>query len=407
MLLKSSIKILVFLFFTLIITTGTVFAYAPLAEAKYNQGLDFNEKDNYVMAITCFEESVKIDPSLIDAYFNMGVLYEYTKQNNKAVAAFEQVLKNNPSDGEAAFRLASNYYKIGEYKKAMSYATFVTSQSVKYRDSQELCKKISQKISQEEQKQKDLLQASPTGISKNAAGNVYVANYIGNVTASKYYDLDNKKIAREINFELQDEQENILQDLRVLWQAAAQNSETIKFAIYKLSKPDGEKIDENVVKKILEPIANIAPMIGSSMTNSAVVSSSVLGGGILKSMLSDDSKINKRLTKVTDADLIILAKEIDDLQQRLVGLYYNYITALKVLNYSDKMVKNRYDYYNWTSTKKSTNVAIADTFYRDSLDKQYKARQELMSTRAALEQFVGNEALIEVEKNIKSRVITD
>ena len=105
------------------------------------------------------------------------------------------------------------------------------------------------------------------------------------VTTTKYYDLDNKNIAKEINFELLDEQENILQDLRILWQAAAQNSETIKFAIYKLSKPDGEKIDENMVKKILEPIANIAPMIGANMANPAVAGSSILGGGILGSVL--------------------------------------------------------------------------------------------------------------------------
>ena len=197
--------------------------------------------------------------------------------------------------------------------------------------------------------------------------------------APKYYDLDNKRIAREINLELLDEHDSILQDLRILWQAAAQNSETIKFAIYKLSKPDGEKIDENVVKKILEPIANIAPMIGAGVANSAVAGSSLMGGGVLSSMLSNDNAINKQLTKVNDADLVILAKEIDDLQQRLVYLYYNYVTALKVLAYSDKIVKNRYDYYNWTLSKKSTNIVIADTFYRDSLDKQYKARQELMS----------------------------
>jgi hypothetical protein len=220
-----------------------------------------------------------------------------------------------------------------------------------------------------------------------------------------YYDLDNKKIAQEIHDELAEEQETILQDLRVLWQAAAQNSETIKFAIYKLSKPDGEKIDENMVKKILAPIANIAPMIGYGSTNPIAASSSLLGGGMLSSILADDSAINNQLTRVTDSDLVILAKEIDDLQKRLVCLYYNYITTLKILSSSDKIVKNRYDYYNLVANKKSPNIAIADAFYRDALDKQYKARQELMSARSALEQFVGNEALTEVEKNIKARII--
>ncbi|MFA6989915.1 MAG: tetratricopeptide repeat protein [Candidatus Gastranaerophilaceae bacterium] len=194
---KNSVKILIFLFFALIITNSSVFAYVPLAEAKYKQGLDFSEKCNYSMAIMSFEEAVKIDPSLLDAYFNMGVLYEYTNQNDKAVAAFEQLLKNNPTDGETAFKIASIYYKIGNYKKAMGYVTLISPQGPKYNDSQELYKKISQKIKQEEQKQKALLQkaavvkatapsikeiidngfVSPTGISKDVAGNLYVANY--------------------------------------------------------------------------------------------------------------------------------------------------------------------------------------------------------------------------------------
>jgi hypothetical protein len=148
-------------------------------------------------------------------------------------------------------------------------------------------------------------------------------------------------------------------------------------------------------------------MIGSNVASPAIAGGSMIGGGVLSSMLSDDSAINKQLTRVTDADLIILAKEIDDLQQRLVTLYYNYITSVKIPAYSDAIVQNRYDYYNLVSNKKSTNVAIADAFYRDALDKQYKARQELLSSRGALEQFVGNDALIEVEKNIKSRILTD
>lgn len=220
-----------------------------------------------------------------------------------------------------------------------------------------------------------------------------------------YFDLDNKKIAEEIAGELSDEQQNILEDLRILWQSAVENSETIKFAIYKLSNPEGKKVDKGMVKKILSPIANVAPMIGMGAANPIAASSSIMGGGLLSSVLADDSAINAELSKVTDADLIILAKEIDDLQQQLVNLYYNYITAFKVLNYSDKVVNNRYNYYQAVSKKNSSNTAIADAFYRESLDDQYKARQEFMSTRAALEQFVGNEILIEVEKNLKSRIL--
>jgi len=220
-----------------------------------------------------------------------------------------------------------------------------------------------------------------------------------------YADLDIKKIADEITDELSAEQEDILADLRELWQAAVERSETIKFAIYKLSAPEGEKVDSNMMKKILSPIASIAPMVGVNSGNAIAGSSAILGGGMLGSLLADDSQLQKTLTRVTDADLIILAKEIDDLQQKLVQLYYNYITAIKVLQFTDEVVKNRSEHYQAAQNMPLEKLAIADAFYREALDMQFKARQDLLSARSALEQVVGNDALVEIEKNLKGKII--
>ena len=219
-----------------------------------------------------------------------------------------------------------------------------------------------------------------------------------------YSDLDLAKISKDTKYELEEEKETDLRDLRLLWEAAVSNSETVRFAILKLSNPDGEQKNDNIAKKILAPLVSVAPMIGMGSGDKLTGGSTIIGGGILNSLLSDDSLINNRLSKVTDTDLVLLAQEIDSLQQKLVSLYFDYLHAQERLNFVDKIVANRYKYYQASQNASPDVLSVADVFYRESLDIQYKTRQEVLSSRAILEQFVGNDAVIEVDKHIKTRL---
>ena len=51
-----------------------------------------------------------------------------------------------------------------------------------------------------------------------------------------YADLSIKRISKEISQNLQIDYDEILADVSLLWQGAATKSDTIKFALYKLSK---------------------------------------------------------------------------------------------------------------------------------------------------------------------------
>ncbi|OGI23557.1 MAG: hypothetical protein A2287_01325 [Candidatus Melainabacteria bacterium RIFOXYA12_FULL_32_12] len=219
-----------------------------------------------------------------------------------------------------------------------------------------------------------------------------------------YSDLDIQKIADEIKDELDDEEAIVLSDLRILWQAAVEKSETIRFAILKLSNPNGEEEKKNMVKKILTPLTSVAPLIGVGSGDPVAGGSAILGGGLLSSLLADDSLINNQLSRVTDVDLVVMAQEIDSLQQKLVILYYNYLGSLERLKLIDETVNNRYKYYEAAHALSTEVLSVADVFYREALDVQYKARQEVLTARAALEQLVGNEALIQVDKEIHDRL---
>jgi len=217
-------------------------------------------------------------------------------------------------------------------------------------------------------------------------------------------DLDTQKIAKEIKDEIDEEKDENLADLRVLWQAAIERSETIKFAILKLSNPDGDQVKTSAVKKILTPLASVAPLIGMGTPNVAAGTGAMFGGSLLNSLLADDSFINNKLSKVTDSDLVLLSQEIDSLQQKLINLYENYIGARERLAMSDKILENRYKYYKSAQNSSPETLAVADVFYREAQDIQYKARQEATNSRAELEQFTSSEAISIVDDNFKKKV---
>lgn len=218
-----------------------------------------------------------------------------------------------------------------------------------------------------------------------------------------YADLSIKKISKEIAQDLDLDYDDMMQDLSLLWRGAATNSDIIKFALYKLSNPDKDKPDDKSVKKVLQSIANMSTLIGAGMGNPILSSSSFIGGNVLGIMSQDDKAINYKYTKVNDADMIILVRKIDDLQQKVVNKYYDYMTSRKLVEMTTKMAQQRYQNYQLAQNGSKELILITDAYYRESLDIQTKARSDFYSKRAALEQLVGNETFKQFESTVVNR----
>ena len=218
-----------------------------------------------------------------------------------------------------------------------------------------------------------------------------------------YADLSIKQISREVAADLELDQEDMVGDLSVLWQGAASQSDTINFALYKLANPDEDKPDEKSVKKVLTTIASMSTLVGAGMGNPLLAGGSLIGGNILGIMSQDTKALNYKYTKVTDADMIILVRKIEDLQQRTVDLYYNYMMARKRLKMIEQITADRKKNYDLSQTMSKEVILITDAYYRTALDNQMKARSDYYAKRAALEQFVGNETFAQFEKDLKER----
>jgi hypothetical protein len=221
-----------------------------------------------------------------------------------------------------------------------------------------------------------------------------------------YADLSIKKMSLEISKSLDADFNDMQADLSLLWQGAATRSDTIKFAIYKLSNPDKDKPDSSAVKKVLTTIAGMSTFIGAGTGNPVLASAALIGGNTLGIMSSDTKALNYKYSQVTDADMIILVRKVEDLQQKVVDLYYDYLTARHLYNLTSDSVVRCQNSYNAAQGLSKEVVLMTDTFYREALDTQQKARGRFFEARSRLEQLVGNDVFKEFEQLVDSRETT-
>lgn len=224
-----------------------------------------------------------------------------------------------------------------------------------------------------------------------------------NSTELTFADLSLKKISSEIASELALDEKIMLSDLSLLWRGAATQSDTINFALYKLANPDADKPDTKSVKKVLSTIASMSTMVGAGIGNPLLATGSLIGGNVLGIMSQDTKALNYKYTKVNDADMIILVRKIEDLQQRAIDIYYDYMTSRKQLLMVEKLIKQRKKNYELAQNSSREIILITDAYYRTSLDLYSKTRADFMAKRAALEQFVGNDTFIQFEKELSAR----
>lgn len=225
------------------------------------------------------------------------------------------------------------------------------------------------------------------------------------ITDMTYADLSISKLSKEIGKELEFEENDMVSDLTLLWQGAATQSDTINFALYKLANPDADKPDSKSIKKVLTTIASMSTLVGASMASPVFAGSSLIGGNILNIMSQDTKALNYKYTRVNDADMIILIRKIEDLQQNAVNLYYDYMSAKKQLEMTTKLVEDRQRKFELAQKNNAPRelVVITDAYYRTAIDKQRTAKSDFFSKRAALEQFVGNETFVQFEKELEAR----
>ena len=161
------------------------------AKLDYNQGIDFYKLGMYERAIESFRSAVRTYPDYIDAYYNLGTVLEYLKQYSEALSVFKQIYLRNPNDYEVLYKLASLSAKLEDYTMAAKYISLIPPSNSYYKNAQELAESIKANTTLPPQKvnppsriatQTGIYEnvLSPTGVTTDGLGNVYVATFSDN-----------------------------------------------------------------------------------------------------------------------------------------------------------------------------------------------------------------------------------
>jgi tetratricopeptide (TPR) repeat protein len=145
----------------------------------------------YERAIESFRSAIRSYPDYIDAYYNLGTILEYLRNNSEAIVIFKQIYVRNPQDYEVIYKLAKLSAKTEDYTKAAEYLSLIPTSSEYYKQGQELAQSIKvnttkptqesntpSKIANQTGVYENVL--SPTGITTDKNGNVYVATFSDN-----------------------------------------------------------------------------------------------------------------------------------------------------------------------------------------------------------------------------------
>mgnify|MGYP003571277680 CR=1 FL=1 len=161
------------------------------AKMDYNQGIDFYKLGMYERAIESFRAAINAYPDYTDAYYNLGTVLEYLKQYAEALNVYKQIYARNKEDYEVIYKIALVSSKVGEYNQADEFIKKIPNSSSYYPKAQELLTSIKHSvevppqvvnppstIAQYSGTYENLV--SPTGITSDKNGNIYVASFSDN-----------------------------------------------------------------------------------------------------------------------------------------------------------------------------------------------------------------------------------
>ncbi len=203
--------------------------------------------------------------------------------------------------------------------------------------------------------------------------------------------------------EVRDDEELALTDIGMLWEAAVERSGTIRYAIEKLSRRDatGKPVEaDNFSKRMIGSLVHLGGVAGSMWTGTPA---GLIGSGMIQDMMAGNPS-DSALSRVTDADMVILAKEVEELQSQLITLYYNYKHAkerLALAKEAEQMIEKHGNQAENSNNTAEALKPLMQSLVESARQEVQTAEQNYNSSRVALSGLVGPAAISALEQTSK------
>jgi len=206
---------------------------------------------------------------------------------------------------------------------------------------------------------------------------------------------------KSINNELRDDEELSITDIGMLWEAAVERSGTIRYAIEKLSRHDatGKPVDnDSFTKKVVQNLVHLGGVAGTMWTGTPA---GLIGSNMVQDLISGSPQ-DSALSRVTDADMVILAKEVEALQSQLIEQYYTYRQTQERLTMAREASATIEKYYDHALRTTTTNSETLQPLMQSMLDNakqdEQNALQSYNSSRSTLSMLVGQDAIAALDQ---------
>jgi hypothetical protein len=209
---------------------------------------------------------------------------------------------------------------------------------------------------------------------------------------------------RSIRNDVIDTEETTAKDIGLLWQSAVEHSGTIRYAIQKLSKRDatGKPVEaDSFTTRMVQSISRLGGVAGAVWTKNPA---SLFGSSLINEAVSSDPS-QAFLSRVTDADMLLLTKEVETLQSQLITHYYEYRFAKERWDLSREgslRLAKYYDHFlaHANETERQVLQPIVEPLFEASTEDEQQAKQAFVSARNTLALMVGADAISAIETEL-------
>lgn len=208
---------------------------------------------------------------------------------------------------------------------------------------------------------------------------------------------------KAVNNELRDDEELAITDIGMLWEAAVERSGTIRYAIEKLSRRDatGKPVDnDSFTKRVVQNMVHLGGVAGTMWTGTPA---GLIGSNMVQDLISGNPQ-DSAISRVTDADMVILAKEVEALQSQLIEKYYTYRQAQERLTMAREASATIGKYYDHslktpnTSSSAESLQPLMQSMLDTTQQEEQNAIQAFNSSRSALSLVVGPDAIAALDQ---------